>query len=574
MPQGLKPRLLFRGIIHWKDRSPFLKTVFLSGIILALLSGAALALGSLLRPAAPAPAAGDFYRSLRGYDAALHRGGQSPEPLSRILDKLEKEAQGVEALLSVLKRRRALAQANPAFIPPYREAARKAAAAYPYSEPLAALAAASLLWGSAISGNTAAELKTYIPLLSAAEFCPLRVSLHVLLGDFKSPAQAGALPHLDSTLAAAMPLLRGRLDPRSGEDLAVDLAILRLLGGDAQGAAAEIQGGLRGNSALPSPEFLRFAAEYFYDYGDPLRSAELFSRLETPADIIRQADALWLSGRPANARNIWAALVSPAGLPVPPAITARALYNLAASAGNDREAAAPLERLITLAPDSGEAGLTYGIIRYSRIQNTPRSLAILEEGLKRFPRDILLELELLRRRGESWEPGRVIGETWLLLGRYPQAEELYLWGAWYFDRQRRPGETALLLKTAARQGINPPPLRIHEALGFMEEGNLDRAEDILRAIPPEAAGWEAAANLGRILEARRSPAAAISAYETAASAVPDRQEAARIQIRIAGCLKTLNRGQETRRVLEYALDLDPDSLAARLELSRLGQENF
>jgi tetratricopeptide (TPR) repeat protein len=397
-------------------------------------------------------------------------------------------------------------------------------------------------------------------------------------------------------LSAALPLFRGHIDARTGEALTTDLAILNLLEGDTEGAAAGIQGGLyeaRGPGGLsetsaPSPDFLRFAAEYFYDFGDPLRAAELFSRLGTEMDIIRQADALWLSGRPENARNIWALLVSPAGGhqaaagSVPPALAARVLYNLALTAADNREAAALLEQLIALpsaAPGIAGSGavpgadIVHGIIRYSRLLDTPQSLTLLERSIKEFPRNPLLDLEVLRRRsgpagyGETWETGRVVGETWLLLCRYSEQEELYQWGAWYFDYQRQWAETARLLKTAERYQFNGPWIRFHAALGSITGGDLSRAEELLLAIP--AADWPVFANLGRILEARLAPAPALEYYELAASLAPNREEAARIQLRIARCLKSLGRDEESRRVLEYALDLNPDNLNARLELRRL-----
>jgi tetratricopeptide (TPR) repeat protein len=608
-PQGQKQP--FRGFLDWRNRDAFLKTAFLSGLILAFLTGGTLITISLLRPEPPVPPAGAFYQSLREYDTAVRRGNENPERLNRMLDGLEKGADTVESSLSVLKRRRILANTDPRFRSSYREATRRAAAVFPYSEPLAALAAAAFLRDAAVTGITAEELRGRIPLLTAAEFSPLRVSLHILLGDLGSPETAAAA-RLDTHLAAARPRFRENLPPAAVESLAADLAILRVLRGDTAGAAVEIQGILSGFSGSRplSPEFLRFAAEFFYDYQDPLRAAEIFSRLDTSADIIRQADALWLSGQAETARNIWSLLAASAGppfpgnetfprergspaietfpaeVPVPAAIQARSLYNLAVSAGDGRTAAALYERLLALPAYPPQTTISdrvspadesrkYGVIRYSRLLDTPQALATLETGLKTWPEDPLLDLELLRRRsalagrGEAWEPGRIIGETWLLLGRHPQAEDLYRWTAWYFSRQRRPEETAALLRTAARQGFDAPWLRLYAALAAIEASNLDRAGEILRSIPEESADWADFANLGRIFEASRSPSAAVTYYELAAAVVRNPREAARIQVRIARCLGALGRGGESRRVLEYALDLDPGNLNARLELERL-----
>jgi tetratricopeptide (TPR) repeat protein len=569
-------------MLHWEDRGPLLKTIFLSGIILALLTLGSLVFVSLIRSRVPAPEVPAFFRSLREYDRVP--AGETPETLSRRLDRLETEAQGVEASLSVLKRRRALAKADPRFLSPYREAARRAAVAYPYAEPLAALAAGALIQGQRLNGGGAEEQNRYLSVLNSPDFGSLRVSLHILRGDFKDPRTAAAVPALGAILGGALPRIRGHLSAEAAETLITVLTILKTLEGGAE--AAEIQSGLyEALAPAASPEFIRFAAEYFYDYRDPLGAAELFSRLDTEEDLSRQADALWLAGQPAAARNIWTLLASPPapGAPEPPAagIAARSLYNLALSAANPEEAAALLKRLLALPPASEDASparraarqsRVYGIIRYSRMVSPALSLAVLEEGLKTFPGEPLLDLELLKRRGEFQEPDRLIAETWQLLGRYPRNEELYRWAAWYFDFQRRPGETALLLRNAARLGMTAPWTGLHEALGRIETGNPEQAGDILRAIPPEEAGWEVFANLGRIDETVRSPAAALEYYETAAARVRNRREAARIQLHIARCFRALGRDRESRRVLEYALDLDPGNLRARLELDRLEPE--
>jgi tetratricopeptide (TPR) repeat protein len=110
----------------------------------------------------------------------------------------------------------------------------------------------------------------------------------------------------------------------------------------------------------------------------------------------------------------------------------------------------------------------------------------------------------------------------------------------------------------------------------METGSLDQAEERLRAMteaPANRAIWQAAANLGLILESRHAPFPALEYYEIAAARMPASllraQAASRLQLRIAGCLRTLGRTEDSRRVLRYSLDLNPDNLAARLELRRL-----
>jgi tetratricopeptide (TPR) repeat protein len=503
-----------------------------------------------------------FSGSLLEFDGRLADPGSKPEDLDRMLDRLGRKAAGVEQGLSVLKRRRALAKKAPRFLPAYREAALKAADDFPFSRPVSALAAAALIQGSSITGETREKLEKYLPPVSESPYGPLVLGARILMGDLRKAE--GGPPYLEELLEECLPLLRTTLPADETEELLIDLAALKILGGDARGAGALIMGAEEGSR---SPEFLRFAAEYYYDFGDPLRAAEIYSRLRSEQDLIRGADALWLSGYGEAARNIWIILISPGENPVSPAITARSLYNLAASGADAREW---LERLYGMA----QAGqnippeiIRAGIIRYARLLPAPESTAVLEP----FAGDPLLDLELLRQRENFQPPERMISETWSLLSRHPDSGDLYRWAAWYFDFQRKYGESAMLIQTAERRGITDPVLDLHRALNSIESGNLDAAEDILRGIPPENAVWQVHANLGRVLEARRSPAGALEQYELAAGAAGTGAEKAALQLRIAYCLASLGRPDESRRALEYARDLDPENLNVRLELSPLKQ---
>jgi tetratricopeptide (TPR) repeat protein len=103
----------------------------------------------------------------------------------------------------------------------------------------------------------------------------------------------------------------------------------------------------------------------------------------------------------------------------------------------------------------------------------------------------------------------------------------------------------------------------------MREGKLDEAEELLRAVPQEAGIWQAGANLGRILESRHAPRAALEQYETALSLVKDNAAASRIRFRMALCFRALGQREESRRALRHSLELNPDNLPARLELQNL-----
>jgi tetratricopeptide (TPR) repeat protein len=537
-----------------------------------------------------------FRRLLRGYDDFLAMGESRPpgrtgptqdqlNALSLMLDRIEKNAQGAESWLSVLKRRRDLAFRSPRFLSGYREAAGRAAGAFPWSQPIAAMAAEALLYdtardkpssGAVPEPENAEALKTYASLITETRFSPLVLAILVLTGELDNPAKARAAG-ADGVLASGLPLIRDSLSGDEGERLGADLGLLLLLRGDYTGASSRIRGFSAENR---SPALRRLAAEYFYDFGEPLRAAELFYRLGTEEGMLRSADALWLGERREAARNTWRILAAGTGSAggeegspdISPAARLRSLYNLAASPSDPEEEASRLSALY-LAGES-DPGLrsdplyVFGIIRYTRLMEPQQAAGILEGRVERDP---LAGLELLRRRSELQPVERTVAETWLLLGRYPEEDRLYRWAAWYFNFQRKYEETGVLIKTANRQGIGGAWLDLNAALPLMRQGKLDEAENLLRAIPPEAGFWQAGANRGRILESRRAPRAALEQYNAAASLANDDPAAAsRVLFRMAGCFRALGQTGESRDALRRSLELNPGNLPARLELENLG----
>jgi tetratricopeptide (TPR) repeat protein len=237
----------------------------------------------------------------------------------------------------------------------------------------------------------------------------------------------------------------------------------------------------------------------------------------------------------------------------------RSLYNLASASTEEQAKFFYYGELFSRAP-----GHVYGIIGYSRLLDPARAEGLLA-GQGAEP---LLDLELLRRRLGGWEIPRAVAETWLLLGRHPQEAELYRWGAWYFDRQRRFAETALLLRQARLNSVDSPDFALHEAFHLILEGRLEAAETLLGEGTQNAA-WQIPANLGLIMESRRSLSAALDYYGQAAALAQNPRSQARVRLRMGRCLRMLGRSQESREALEKALELDSGNLNARLELQRL-----
>jgi len=564
-----------------KRETSLLRITFLSGLLLLLLIGGGLT-GIFFRgTAARGPEKESaFHRLLREYDfksrqiletGSLAAQRRELDRLDNDLDRLEKKVEGVESWLSVLKRRRQLAQLDSRHEEHYRQSSQRAAQAFPYSESIAAIAAAALIHDAAITGAGEAYLREVFPLLTDPRFVPLRLSLHVLLGDFRNSERAAASLPRGFTIADYSPA-----SILEAEIIFPDLILLKILDGEIPTAAIDIQAAL---IAFSSPALIRVAAEYFYDFGDLLRSAELFSMLPDEEALIRQADALWLAGYTENARTLWTILAADRDVPENKAAFSRALYNLALTAQDSDEAAALLKRLIRNSTVE-DPTRRFGVIRFSRLMEAPEALTVLNTE-KSPAADPLIDLEILKRRTEIGELPRMIAETWLLLDRYPETEDLYEWGAWYFNLQRNYTESTNLLRTAARHNFTGYWMGLYGALQQIREGNFDAADKMLAAASAESGHWAAAANWGRVLESRRAPARALENYEKAVEALLESDEttaegvtsmrlaASRIQVRIAYCLKSLGKNEESRRALQYAIDLNPDNLTARMEIDRL-----
>jgi len=603
--------------------SGLLRAAFFSGLVLLVLFGGGLVFLYTAVDRDAFRAAREeigFHRLLSDYDFRYRQvlgdgrvavGYQQLDTLSRDLDHLETRAEAVENWLSVLNRRRRLAEhagaipgAGLRYFEMYRRTARRALEVFPFSEPIAAVAAAAIVQDTAITAEMEYELREILPVLRSAPFVPMRLSLHVLLGDFNSPERAAAnlLEDGGMSLDFAVSALG-----READAILTGLVILRILDGQTWEALSAIQSAMARGQA--SPDFVRFAAEFIYDFGSPIRAAELFHMLPDRDALSRQADALWLGGYAEHVRLIWALLaagVAPlddtaiatlASSQIPTGgiifswdymeLENRALYNLAVTAPTQEEAEELLERLVR----QGYPGSVYremGLVRLSRLMDAPAAIALLQAEREAsrapgagspgdFPLSAFVDLEILRRQMGTAEATRIVAETWLLLHRYPEAESLFQWAAWYFGLQRNFAETDVLLRTAERHGFSGRWVGMHESLRLIREGRLDAAISAMGALQAESADWALAANLGRIFEARNASARALEYYQMALtllmeeeSPAVDRYETASVlQFRIARSLRTLGRMDESRRALLVALEFNPNNLSARLELSRM-----
>jgi len=532
-----------------------LRITIAAGLTFFILAGGALSVFYLMERNATKTARqkDNFARALREYDIQFGETNTEKgfERLNRELDRIEKTAIGVESRLSVLKRRRTLARIHPVFAENYHKSINNALEAFPLSQPIIAVAAESILNNTAINNETAAKLRDYLLLLNDPAFNKLRVALHVLLGDFRNPKTAANIP--------------AQLFSDGTQDITIDITILKIIRGDIQGAASDIQTIIY---FLPSPDSFRLAAEFNYDFGDLQRSAELFFMINDEKAFVRQADALYLAGFQESARMIWFILADTPNL--------QSLYNLGITSEDDGEAAFWLEKLINTNTEDESFSpadalvIQFGLIRLSRLQETSEAISTLQTADKTpLSQNPFIDLEISRRMSPSWALGRQIAEAWLLLDRHGGNEDLYKWAAWLFLFQQSYTEAEILLNRQEMLKFKDQWTKIYNAIVLMFDGKLDDAQDILLSIPADEAEWPVHANLGRIMETQHIPSKALEQYQLAVSKAQNPRIAARIQIRIAKCLTALNRPIDSIMALQYALELDSDNLTARFELDRL-----
>jgi tetratricopeptide (TPR) repeat protein len=571
-----------------------LKLVCIIGFVLALviISGMVILSRTGGRQVNPAVTFAGELRAYDLYDAPRRvLEGENPARIEERLSLLQKLAGSVEEQLSVLKRRRALAQIDRRYIAPYEKAAREAAEAYSYSSPIAAVAAEALLLIGVPQGNDLDRLRDYGSKVAQSRFGLLELAIHFFTGDLENPARAVALSGIDRLLAEDYP----GLPEQTRRDLLLDDFLLRVYRRDVSGASQRLDALLAASSesmimaSLPA-ELTRLAAEFFYDHNNPLRAAQFFLALAGEADIERAADSLFSAGEILAARNIWFTLSSgtmnvdlvarQAELPV----RTRSYYNLAATAATRDEEAYWMEQMFSatsIATNSARSSPSstssvqvpmddtrvFSVIRYSRLLEIDTATAILGD----YRENPLLDLELLRRALDSWPPTRATAEVWMLLGRHPSNEAVYEWAAWFFELKKLYSETDRLLLEASRKGMYSPWYDLHRGLALLRAGRTDEGERLFKeavqgSISPD---WRILANLGRINESRRAISTALEYYESAAALIGDRVSAAQVQMRISRCLETLGRLEESRRAVEYAYELDPENINIRQAFRRV-----
>ncbi|MCL2834877.1 MAG: hypothetical protein FWD78_17030 [Treponema sp.] len=534
-----------------------LKAASLLGLLLVIITAWALLFYTMTRNQDffPKETTADFGRDLTRYDEAVI--SENSDKLAKRLDKLENQAKTQDDWLSILKRRRILAGPDRNQLAAYQKSAAKAANIFPYSEVLAAVAGEALLKG----GETSPVLlNEYAGRITQPRFYPLALSFYVLAGNLDDPQKAAQITGLRRLFAADLPQeLKGTVQ--------TDDILLGIINKE-QDSAIRISEAIRLNPN--SAKLINLGAGYFYNYGNPMQAAGYYARLgDNYAE--KTAAALAAAKEIPAARNIWTAMANNPG--EEPELLIKSFYNLAATSADNREAAAWLEKIFTLGAGSStgpnkDANIS-ALIRYSRLQSSDRGIALLEG--QDVTNEALLDLELLRRRLEILPVDSGAAQVWLLLGRHPQSQQLYQWGAWFFDRQKLYTETAQLLKIAGRQGFTDPWVNIHYGLSLLKDGRIDEGYKLLQAEYQRniLQDWRIPADMAAVNEYRRSLSAALELYQAAAALAVNPVDLSKIQFRLFRCLETLGKFDEGLKALEYAVELNPDDLNSAMELWRL-----
>jgi len=549
-----------------RTNAAFLRITLLSGIILFIVSGIILTVFYIgERKASEVQRQKDSFRSImREYDLyfdGLFFTESEFTRLNEYLDRMEKTAVSVESWLSIIKRRRALADIHPSSLINYKQTIEKALLVYPSSETIALIASCVFY--------TEQKGRDLLSLINDTSLNKARLYLHILLGDFNNPASASSIPD--------------NIHSEKIESIAVNLALLKILRRDYKGASGDIQIMINDftvnsnetsevssaqDEILLSPASLFFAAEFFYDFGNPLRSAEIFSYIEGEKAMSRQADALYLSDFTEAAAALWNKLAENS--------RETSLYNLAITTKNRTDAFSYLERLINIEPELPPDSMAkeFALILYSRGSSLRNAVSFIQKRINNQNQNHpYIDLEICRRNSREQTPGKQIADIWYLLDRHDNNIDIYNWSLRNMIFLRDFNETKILIDRLSRLNINDPRLNFYKALFLMNKGDLENAEKILREITDTQSDWRTNANLARTLEAAAFYKNALEQYQIAAEKLEDipasNKNASLVYSRIARCYKALKRPGDALRSLQTALEYDAGNLAAQLELEYL-----
>ena len=132
------------------------------------------------------------------------------------------------------------------------------------------------------------------------------------------------------------------------------------------------------------------------------------------------------------------------------------------------------------------------------------------------------------------------------------------------------------MRIATIRQINAPWMDLCRSLSLIREGRMDDGFRILEELSSDNpySDWRIPANIARVLESQNFIPAALTNYEIAARLTRNPRDSSLVQVRIGRCLEALGQREESRRALEYAMELDPDNFEAAALIRRSPQHHI
>lgn len=347
---------------------------------------------------------------------------------------------------------------------------------------------------------------------------------------------------------------------------------------------------------LPLPKDLMLKAIIAYDSGAWSRVLGYFPPASDPRLNLEMlsviADSAWKAGDTARSRDVWSEIVSRYGeqTPIP-------YYNLALTASDPEDAHITLLRCVELFPawypavarivrNAGHSALntddpviksllSAGFMSFDMEASlhdghfTPEEArAILDNALKADSNgtDVRLKIEDLRfGLGESGDPVRSTAAMWRLLEAYGANPVLYRYATWFFAVT---GDLDMAFSVNGSNPAGPDPFFL--GLEAACQGKSPEAEEAFsRVASSETDSWAALGNMARLYAKDGDYGKAEESATLGAELAPDNRAKSRLQGDAGEYLIALNAPDRARKVLGYALELDPDNYRARSRLRSL-----
>ena len=347
---------------------------------------------------------------------------------------------------------------------------------------------------------------------------------------------------------------------------------------------------------LPLPKDIMLKAIIAYDSGAWSRALDYFPPTDDPRLTLEMlsviADSAWKAGDTARSRDVWSEIVSRYGeqTPIP-------YYDLALTSSDPEDAHTTLLRCVELFPawypavarivrNAGHSALNVddpviksllsaGFMSFDMEAalhdghfSPEEARAILDNALKADSNgtDVRLKIEDLRYGlGEKGDTVRSTAAMWRLLEAYGENPVLYRYATWFFAVT---GDLDMAFSVNGSNPGGPDPFFL--GLEAACAGKSAEAEEAFSRVASNATdSWAALGNIARLYANAGDYGKAEESANLAAELAPDNRVKSRLLGDTGEYLIALNAPDRARKVLGYALELDPDNYRARTKLRSL-----